>query len=101
MIKNDRGQTLINKYVWVIETIHRARKISFEDLNKKWINDEISLGEKIPKRTFDHWKSAIADMFGLYIENEGKGDYRYYIMNDEDISHNASTRRTCSPALPC
>lgn len=89
MINNERGQGLISKYVWVIETIHRAGKISFEELNKKWLRDiDISRGMEIPKRTFDHWKSAIADMFGLFIENEGKGEYRYYIMNEEDISRN-------------
>lgn len=89
MANNDRGQGLISKYVWVIETIFQAGKISFEELNRKWLLDEdISRGMEIPKRTFDHWKSAIADMFGLYIENEGMGKYRYYIMNEEDISKN-------------
>ena len=29
MIKNDRGPTLIAKYVWVIDTIYRAGKITF------------------------------------------------------------------------
>ena len=88
MINNDRGQSLINKYVWVIETIHRAKKISFEELNKKWLDDDISRGVEIPKRTFDNWRYAIADMFGLFIENEQKGKYRYFIMNEEDISKN-------------
>lgn len=89
MVNNERGQSPISKYVWVIETIHRAGKISFEELNRKWLYDtEISRGMEIPKRTFDHWKSAIADMFGLFIENEGKGEYRYYIMNEKDISEN-------------
>ena len=87
MVNNERGQGLISKYVWVIETIYQAGKISFEELNKKWLLDmDISRGMEIPKRTFDHWKSAIADLFGLYIENEGKGKYHYYIMNEEDIS---------------
>lgn len=88
MINNDRGQSLISKYVWVIETIHRAKKISFEELNRKWLDDDISRGVEIPKRTFDNWRDAIADMFGLFIENEHKGEYRYYIMNEEDISKN-------------
>ena len=70
MINNDRGQSLISKYVWVIETIHRAKKISFEELNRKWLDDDISRGVEIPKRTFDNWRYAIADMFGLFIENE-------------------------------
>ena len=88
MINNDRGQSLISKYVWVIETIHRAKMISFEELNRKWLDDDISRGVEIPKRTFDNWRYAIADMFGLFIENEHKGEYRYYIMNAEDITKN-------------
>ena len=89
MVNNERGQSPISKYVWVIETIHRAGKISFKELNRKWQRDmDISGGEEIPKRTFDHWKMAIADMFGLFIENEGKVEYCYYIENEEDISKN-------------
>ena len=89
MVNNERGQSLISKYVWVISTILQAGKISFEELNRKWLrNTEISRGVEIPKRTFDHWKMAIADIWGLYIENEGKGKYRYYILNEEDIKKN-------------
>ncbi len=32
MANNDRGQSLISKYAWVIETIYRAKKISFKEL---------------------------------------------------------------------
>lgn len=86
MVSNERGQSLISKYVWVIETIHRAGKISFEELNRKWLrNTDISRGVEIPKRTFDHWKLVIADIWGLHIENEGKGKYRYFIMNEKEI----------------
>ena len=89
MVSNERGQSLISKYVWVIETILQAGKISFEELNRKWLrNTEISRGMEIPKRTFDHWKMAIADIWGLYIENEGKGEYRYFIMNEKEIRKN-------------
>lgn len=89
MVDNERGQTLISKYVWVIETIYRAKKISFTELNERWVRDvDISRGVRIPKRTFNNWRYAIQDMFGLFIENEGCGRYRYYIMNEEDISQN-------------
>ena len=88
MVNNDRGQSLINKYVWVIETIHRAKKISFKELNRKWLRDDISRGAEIPKRTFDNWRYVIWDMFGINIANENCGEYRYYIENVEDISHN-------------
>ena len=89
MVNNDRGQSLISKYVWVIETIYRRRKITFKELNEKWIRDiDISRGLEIPKRTFDNWKSVIWDMFGISIVNENCGEYRYYIENVEDISRN-------------
>lgn len=88
MINNDRGQSLISKYVWVIETIYRRRKISFKELNELWLRDDISRGVDIPKRTFDNWRYVIWDMFGINIVNENRGEYRYYIENEEDISKN-------------
>ena len=89
MINNDRGQTLINKYVWVIETIYRAKKISFKELNERWLNDrEISRGVDLSKRTFANWCYAIGDMFGVDIENENRGEYRYYIENVEALRKN-------------
>lgn len=68
MANNDRGQTLTSKYVWVIETIYRRKKISFKELNERWVDDiDISRGVDIPKRTFDNWRYAIQDMFGIII----------------------------------
>lgn len=89
MKNNDRGQSLINKYVWVIETIYRRHKISYNDLNELWVNDkDISRGKDLPKRTFDNWRVVIGDMFGIDISNENSGRYRYYIENEEDINEN-------------
>lgn len=82
-------QNLVGKYVWLIETIYRAKKITFKEINERWKdNVEMSGGEKIPLRTFNNWRYAIQDMFGLFIENERCGSYRYYIDNEEDISNN-------------
>ena len=82
-------QNLVGKYVWLIETIYRAKKITFKEINERWKdNVEMSGGEKIPLRTFNNWRYAIQDMFGLFIENERCGSYRYYIENEEDISNN-------------
>lgn len=73
MIHNDRGQTLINKYVWVIETIYRVRKISFKELNERWLSDrEMSRGVELSKRTFANWCYVIWDMFGISIGGENR-----------------------------
>ena len=82
-------QNLVGKYVWLIETIYRAKRITFKEINERWRdNVEMSGGEDIPLRTFNNWRYAIQDMFGLFIENERCGDYCYYIDNEEDISNN-------------
>ena len=88
MVNNDRGQSLISKYVWVIETIYRKKKISFKNLNELWLDDEISRGEEIPKRTFDNWRNVIFDLFGISISNENRGEYRYYIESEKDVCNN-------------
>ena len=75
-----------NKLVWIANTIHSARKITFEELNSRWIeDDDISQGKPMLKRTFIKWKWAILDTFGLNIECEKAAPYRYYIDNDEDL----------------
>ncbi len=75
-----------NKLVWIVETIYKARRISFEDLNHRWIeNVDLSGGEEMQKRTFHKWKWNIFDTFGLSIECEKSAPYRYYIENVDDM----------------
>ena len=75
-----------NKLVWIVETIYKARKITFEELNRLWMdNIDLSGGEEMLKRTFHKWKWNIFDTFGLIIECEKSAPYRYYIENVDDI----------------
>ena len=87
MANNDKGPSLMRKYVWLIDTIYRAGRISFKEVNERWCRDvDMSRGEKLSVRTFKRWLDIIEDMFGLIIENERCGGYRYYIENMEDIT---------------
>lgn len=75
-----------NKLVWIVDTIRKAGKITFDDLNRKWMeNEDLSQGEALLKRTFHKWKENIADTFGLDIECEKHAPYCYFIVNDEDL----------------
>jgi len=85
--QKDRGPDLMSKYVWLIETIYRAKRISYNELNERWKNDtDFSSGEELPKRTLKRWLDTIEVLFGINIENEGRGDYRYYIDDDENLA---------------
>lgn len=79
--------SLIQKYIWVIKTIHRSGRITLKDLNEKWReNIDLSRGENLPRQTFDRWKGGILDMFGIVIDCERNGRYRYYIANPEVLA---------------
>lgn len=78
---------LLNKYVWLVETIYKNKYISYEEINEKWLDDDISEGVEIPKRTFHTWIHEAEEMFGLVILCERKGGYNYYIENAEEIKH--------------
>lgn len=42
------AQNQTNKLVWIVETIYRAHKISFEELNHRWMdNVDLSGGEEM------------------------------------------------------
>ena len=77
-----------NKLVWIVDTIYKARKITFEELNRQWRdNVDMSGGEELLKRTFHKWKWSIFDTFGLMIECEewrGHGSARTAVVPQGD-----------------
>ena len=44
----------LNKYVWLVETIHRARKrggITLKEIQSRWLDSDISEGTELSRRT--------------------------------------------------
>lgn len=35
----ERGPSLIRKYVWLLNTIYRAKRISFKEIKEWWLRD--------------------------------------------------------------
>lgn len=79
------AKNLLNKYVWLVETIYKAGRITFEEINEKWLDNDMSEGVELALRTFHKWRIAAEEMFGLVIECERKGGYHYYIANANEI----------------
>lgn len=74
---------LFKEYIWLVQTIYHARRISLVDLNDKWVETDMSGGVEMARTTFNRHKDAIQDIFGIYIECDRKDGYRYYIGNPE------------------
>ena len=79
------AKNLLNKYVWLVETIYKAKRITFEEINEKWLANDLSEGIELALRTFHKWRIAAEEMFGLTIECERKGGYHYYIANAHEL----------------
>ena len=75
---------LFNKYIWLVDTIYRSGKITFKDINKRWLRSSLSGGEDLPLKTFHNWRREIEQIFDINIECRRRGGYQYYIENEED-----------------
>ena len=85
MIRN-----LINRYVWLVDTIGRYGRITIKDLNKVWLSSQISDGRPLARRTFFHYRDAIEEMFDIDIKCD-RATFEYYI-DDSGSENNARLR---------
>ena len=81
--------TLFKQYIWLIETINRAGKITLAEINEKWQMTEESGGLPLSRTTFNRHRDAIADMFGVIIDCDRKDGNRYFIYNKEVLEDNS------------
>ena len=79
---------LLNKYIWLIDTIYSAGHISREEIDRRWCRSLLSEDEMhIPPRTFHRWRIAIEELFQISIAyDKWRG---YYIEDRDEIKHDA------------
>ena len=78
--------TQLQKYTWLIDTIRRAGKITHKDLSDKWERcKDLSDCKPLHRATFNRWRDAIYEQFGIIIDCQKVGGFLYYIANPEDI----------------
>ncbi len=81
-----KTSTKFREYIWLVNTIRKAGRIPFAELQKKWLDTEMSEGVELNRSTFNRHKDAIEDIFGIYIECERRGGYSYYIGNEDVLA---------------
>jgi hypothetical protein len=72
---------LFKEYIWLLNTIQQAGKLSFSEINEKWLRTEMSGGVDISRTTFNRHKDAIEDIFGIIIDCDKRDGFKYYIAN--------------------
>lgn len=72
---------LFKEYIWLVNTIYQAGKISLAEINEKWLRTEMSGGVELARSTFNRHKDAIEDIFGVIIDCDKRDGFKYYIAN--------------------
>ncbi len=66
---------LINKYIWIVDTLNRYGRLTRAEINDLWIRSANSDGQPIPARTFYHYRRAIEENFHIDILCDSTGHY--------------------------
>ena len=88
MTKNSKNSTAIvfRKMVFILEELLRHPNQTWMEISDQWLNDPISDGIPIERRTFYNYRNQIENMFGILIEHKGEAHKcLYYIANPEDL----------------
>lgn len=80
---------LINKYVWIVDTLSRYDRLTRAEINDLWRRSAWSDGHDMPARTFYYYRRGIEENFHLDILCDSQG--RYYIDPDQMRQNGAVT----------
>lgn len=81
-----KNYTLFREYIWLVNTLHRFRRLTLEEINQRWLETEMSEGIPLARSSFNRHRDAILDMFGIIIECDRRDGFKYYIDNDEVLA---------------
>ena len=69
---------------WLIEQFKKHHYLSLRDINENWKADtDMSGGVEMLRKTFQRYKTALKESFGVEICCKEGGSYAYYIKNPE------------------
>ena len=75
--------TTFNRYIWLVNTLIQAGRLTFEEISRKWERSSLGEGKPLPLRTFHDHRKAVEELFQINIECDNSDGYKYYI---EDLS---------------
>ena len=82
-----KAHRIFKQYIWLTDVIYRAGRITYQEINKRWMQTDLSLGEPMNRVTFKRYKDAIEELFNLNIVCDRKTN-EYFIENEEILKNN-------------
>lgn len=85
-----KASILFKQYVWLVDTIRRAGRITLREINECWLRTEMSEGIPYSRTTFRRHREEVEEMFGIVIDCDNEN--RYFI-DDPSLMSNDSVPR--------
>lgn len=78
---------LFRRYVWLIDVVRHAKKITFEEISNLWKNSPLNEDHSpLALRTFHNHREAIEHLFGIRILCDRSDHNQYYVADDNAMS---------------
>lgn len=75
--------SLVNKYIWLVNTIQAHGRITRERINELWCKSNLSNGTAIPRRTFINYRRGAEEFFNITIGYDAS-TFEYFIGSNSD-----------------
>ena len=85
------------QYTWMVDTILRNERISFERIGHLWIVNDLNEGKPLSRTTFYRLRQSIIDMFGIRIECDKQ---HHYLLATQRHSETTLPKIGCSAPSP-
>ena len=85
-----KASILFKQYVWLVDTIRRAGRITLREITERWLRTEMSEGIPYSRTTFRRHREEVEEMFGIIIDCDNEN--RYFI-DDPSLMSNDSVPR--------
>lgn len=77
-------------YTWLVTTLLNSKGLTLEELNRRWMNEEVADGNPLARTTFNRYRDGVLEMFGLIIDCDR--EHRYFIANPSEIDDDSMER---------
>jgi hypothetical protein len=83
---------IFQQYIWLINAFRRHGRMTLDELNERWVREEVAEGNPLSRSTFNRHRDAILDMFGVILDCDAKKGYKYFIANREVLDDDSLER---------
>ena len=83
---------IFQQYIWLINAFRRHGRMTLDELNERWVREEVAEGNPLSRSIFNRHRDAILDMFGVILDCDAKKGYKYFIANREVLDDDSLER---------